>query len=134
MPLNQRSKGSSGEREFCKLLNTRLHLKKPAERNITQSRFGGADILTVRPFAIEIKRGETLQLDKWWQQAIRQRTKRCPIAILAFRQNRRKWRVRIEAGYIIKKRFIINADDPVEISVEMMLEIIAREKGAKLIR
>ena len=134
MTINQRSKGSSGEREFCKLLNTRLHLKKPAERNIEQTRFGGADIMTIRPFAIEIKRGETLQLDKWWQQAIKQRTKRCPIAILAFRQNRRKWRIRIEAGYVMKKRFTINADDPIEISVEMMLEIIAKEKGVKIIR
>ena len=133
MPLNQRTKGSCGEREFCKILNERLNLKKPAERNITQSRFGGADIMTVRPFAIEVKRGETLQLDKWWLQALRQRTKRCPIAVLAYRQNRRKWRVRIEAGYVMKKKFIKDPDDPVEISVEMLLRIISREKGVKII-
>ena len=66
--VNARSKGASGEREFCHWLTDNLGLEVIPERNLEQVRSGGADICNVYPFIFEIKRVEVLDLKGWWIQ------------------------------------------------------------------
>lgn len=101
----RRTKGSAGEREICQKLSEALKPAEPFTRNLDQVRDGGADIVALRPFAIEVKRQENLQLNAWKKQAIRQTTNKNPIAVLMYRQNRRPWVVLIDARAVLKKRF-----------------------------
>lgn len=86
----QRNKGATAERELCRLLSE--HLGTGVVRNLEQSRSGGHDLNGVGPFALEVKRQESLSLSAWWRQAVMQ-AERCGLRpALAFRQNRRPWR------------------------------------------
>jgi len=106
MPLNARTKGASGEREFCRWLEQNFNLPVDAERNLEQVRKGGADIL-VPPFSFEIKRHETLSLLSWWIQAKSAAEKVGLTPIVAFRQNRKPWEFLISARNIgCQKGFI----------------------------
>jgi hypothetical protein len=100
-----RSKGQGGEREFCKILTEALRLPAPLSRNIDQTRIGGADIVELMPFAIEVKRQQVLHIPAWLDQAERQTTKRNPIPVLAYRQNGYKWTIMVKLGLVGKKRF-----------------------------
>lgn len=119
-----KKKGNVGEREFCKILERALGVD--VERNITQTRFGGADILTVQPFAIEVKRQQNLQINTWWKQALRQRTEENPVPVLVWRQNRQPWSVRIGAEFVLKKKMLDGAESWVEISLPHFLEIVKK--------
>ena len=109
-----KTKGASGEREFCKWIYENLGLEKT--RNLDQTRDGGSDILDVFGIDFEIKRCETLNMDSWWAQVIKATRKRGNEPVVAFRQNRKKWRFLISAkhlglenGYIIlSERIFIN--------------------------
>ena len=68
--INSRTKGARGEREVLKLLGEELGID--LQRNLVQTREGGADCLCVRGFAIEIKRQERLSRPTWWRQACEQ--------------------------------------------------------------
>jgi len=103
-----RNKGHKGEREFAKLISQELKLS-PLTRNIDQVRDGGADIMTLRPFAIEVKRVEQLTIPQWRQQAIQQTTKKNPIPVLAFRQNRKRWRIQMLMKDVVKKKLVTPA-------------------------
>ncbi len=117
MTINQRSKGQVGERELCMLLSKGLGADFPGVgsgvgessvglvRNIDQVRDGGADIMQLVPFAIEVKRGEQLLINKWLVQAARQVTAVNYIPVLAYRQNRRKWVFMLPFVAVAKKRF-----------------------------
>ena len=86
-----KNKGANGERELAKLLASCLGIEN-INRNLAQSREGGADILDIEGLAIEVKRQENLCLPAWWKQTVKQAvdTKRLPV--LAYRQNRREWK------------------------------------------
>ena len=63
MGRSQRTKGASGEREFCALINEELGCE--TKRNLLQTREGGCDAWLKTAglqMAIEIKRVERLQL------------------------------------------------------------------------
>lgn len=63
----QRNKGASGEREVLALLSERLGIK--LERNLSQTRSGGADCIQLGRIRLEVKRQERLNISGWWKQA-----------------------------------------------------------------
>ncbi len=97
MGASQRNKGAAGERELAKLLSESLGFD--CHRNLEQSRCGGADLLGVGPWAIEVKRHERLQIPKWWGQACQQAKDLYPA--LAYRQSRQPWTVLVPLALLI---------------------------------
>ena len=95
-------KGSNGEREVINLLQpvvnrvySSVGLEPPRlERNLTQARNGGYDVVGLEWLALEIKRQEILSVSKWWEQSLKQ-AKPHQVPVLLFRQNRTKWRVKM---------------------------------------
>lgn len=63
----QRNKGATGEREVLALLGERLGMK--LERNLSQTRNGGADCVELGRIRLEVKRQERLNITGWWKQA-----------------------------------------------------------------
>ena len=110
MALNAKTKGASGEREFGKWLLDNFKLLSEhgivPERNLLQTREGGADIINVPCFIFEIKRVEKLDLQSAWNQV--QRVKSHKIKVVAFRMNRKPWNFLISANHIdVDKGFLI---------------------------
>jgi hypothetical protein len=95
--MNGRAKGRAGEQQMCRWIAEHLNLN--AERNLEQTRDGGADIV-VHPFSFEVKRVENLDVDGAWHQ--------CAVAskvnghepVLAFRKNREPWKFAVSARHI----------------------------------
>ena len=105
MTIHVVNKGKAGEREICAILNAIVKelrqswglppLAKEDElfqRNQNQSAVGGDDISNSLSLSIEVKRQETLSIDKWWEQTLFSAGRSKGIPILFFRQNRKKWR------------------------------------------
>jgi len=113
----QRRKGQAAERELCALLSEELGLT--VRRNVDQARAGGADILELPGFALEVKRQERLSRPTWWAQAVRQadQIKREPI--LFYRKSKEPWRAMLHR----------HNSDPIDVPLERALEHI-REKIA----
>lgn len=118
-------KGKRAEREIVKLLQpvvTKVYLaagKEPIslERNLMQSHKGGYDIEGLDWLAPEVKHHETLQVNSWWQQTVRQAgVDRVPV--LFYRQSRRPWLVRIRVNLKLAKSVITM---PGEISMEAFI-------------
>lgn len=83
---NGRTKGHDAEREIVKLLADLAPLK----RNLQQTQEGGYDLIGLDFLALEIKRCESLQIEAWWKQTLRQA--RCgQTPVLLYRQNRKPW-------------------------------------------
>ena len=89
MSASQRNKGARGEREALKLLGDELG--QALQRNITQTRAGGADCLEVKGWAIEVKRCEQLSRPKWWRQACEQAARVGSEPMLLYRRSREPW-------------------------------------------
>lgn len=88
MGKSQRTKGAASERELARLLSERLG--SDVTRRLSQTRDGGHDLDGV-PFALEVKRCETLALSKWWEQACIQADVAGKLPALAYRQSRKPW-------------------------------------------
>lgn len=97
MGASQRNKGAAGERELAKLLAAALDID--CSRNLEQTRCGGADLLGVGPWAIEVKRHEKLHIPQWWGQACQQAKDLYPA--LAYRQSRQPWTVLVPLGVLM---------------------------------
>lgn len=93
-----RNKGQRGERELCDLLAKELCLPDGLRRNLEQVRNGGADIMELPGFAVEVKRVEVLAVNTWWKQTVRQAGNRHPV--LAYRQNHKQWQFCLHAREI----------------------------------
>ena len=100
--INSRAKGQRGEREIVKFLQSIANDVYPEfgidppliERNQNQTNQGGYDIIGLDEIiAPEVKLCQTFQLEKWWQQAVRQANNNEPV--LFYRRNRHPWRVRL---------------------------------------
>lgn len=113
--INSRTKGASGEREFCNWLYENFDLPERPVRNLEQVRSGGVDIICP-PFAFEVKRCQTLDFIAWWHQ-VRQAVKHGPALglepVVAFRQNKQDWEflissrfIGVEVGYIHMKKAV----------------------------
>ncbi len=99
--INSRSKGVGGEREFCRWLQKTLDLPYLPERNLDQVRNGGSDVCDIAPFLFEVKRCQQLALRDWWVQVMKAAKKDLnSIPVVAYRQNRQKWKFLISASYI----------------------------------
>ncbi len=94
-----RAKGIRGELEVCRIFSEGLG--QSFERNLTQTRAGGGDLLEILGFVIEVKRVERLAIPAWWRQAVRQAEDAGREPILAFRKNREDWRFLVKTvdGY-----------------------------------
>jgi hypothetical protein len=90
MPINSRRKGQSGEREVVHILEDQLGIK--TTRNLDQWRDGGADLVGLEPWVVEIKRAKAPNLKSWWEQAVRQAEGK-GIPCLWYRIDRHYWRV-----------------------------------------
>ncbi len=132
---NSRAKGASAEREVFKIISAGLGF--PVERNLEQTRAGGADT-TVGRWAIEVKRQEVTLLNSWWQQAVEQaqRLNKSPLAsghaavpMLIYRRSRMPWRaivfvadlVESFQGTVIRKEL---AEETVEITLRMAIRLM----------
>lgn len=105
MTINSRNKGANGEREFANALADKFGIKP--ERNLSQSRGGGHDLLMsgeLGKFAVEVKRSKTVtdaKLIAWWKQAVDQAEKARLIPMLAYRADRQSWRVMIPLNELV---------------------------------
>lgn len=103
--VNVVTKGKAGEREAVKFLQPiidevaeALGIEAPQLfRNQNQSALGGYDIDGLEWLALEIKRQEQLNLNKWWEQ-VNRACKSGQIPVVMFRQNRKQWRFLVN-GY-----------------------------------
>lgn len=114
--VHAQKKGAAGEREAAKWLKSRFNLEIEPKRNLEQVRSGGFDLEGFPPFALEIKRCETLQLRDWWVQATNSCTRQYCIPVVMYRQNKKPWRFLISAktlglknGYVMleEREFIM---------------------------
>lgn len=100
-----RNKGQRGEREVVKLLQTivdkvtTLYGREPIvlQRNALQAHLGGEDIYGLEGFSVEVKLCENEQLNKWWDQAVRQAQARAAVPVLLYRASMQPWKVRLRA-------------------------------------
>lgn len=97
MSASQRNKGASAERALFRLLSDELGTA--VERNLSQTRGGGADCLSIDGLAIEVKRQEKGFQESWWQQATQQAgSDRVPV--VAYRRSRQPWSFCVPIGWI----------------------------------
>jgi Holliday junction resolvase len=86
-------KGQRAEREVLKLLGDELG--QELQRNLQQTREGGADCTMVKGWAIEVKRQERLSRPAWWAQACEQAQRAGAEPMLLYRRNREDWQAYI---------------------------------------
>mgnify|MGYP003379078687 CR=1 FL=1 len=98
MAALQRTEGAAGERELARLL--RDHLGADITRNLLQARQGGADLLGVHGWAIEVKRAARARLNEWWLQTCSQAQATGQRPALFYRLDRRPWRVVVALRHI----------------------------------
>ena len=86
---HSRNKGARGERELFGLLTAELGFI--VERNLSQTRGGGADCITIPGWSIEVKRCETLAIPSWWRQTVKQALAENNKPILFYRKSHMPW-------------------------------------------
>jgi len=91
-PAGARQKGQEGEREIIRLLSEVCEKTVELRRNLAQTREGGYDIVGLEWLAMEVKRQETLDVENWWKQTLRQAGEG-QHPVLLYRQNRKAWNV-----------------------------------------
>lgn len=80
-------------REYCGDV-----IDENVKRNLEQVRNGGHDIVGLGDWAVEVKRYKTAgdaDIKTWWEQAERQADDVNKTPVLAYRLDRREWRVRV---------------------------------------
>jgi hypothetical protein len=108
--MNPKQRGAAGEREACKWLEQHLFGKVGLERNLNQTRSGGADII-YHPFCFEVKRRAAaeriLGYHNWWSQVCRAtRSENIDFGaetftpVVMFRIDKRDWQFLIPATLI----------------------------------
>lgn len=119
MSAMQRRKGATGERELARLL--RESLGADVVRNLDQPRQGGADLLGISGWAIEVKRAARPLLSAWWQQACVQADTLACRPALAYRLDRHPWR------FVVALRHIASGFEnaPLSLRIETDLDVFA---------
>lgn len=128
MGAMQTSKGKEGERELTRLL--REHLGATVVRNLAQARQGGADLLGIDGWAVEVKRAARPRLSEWWLQTCAQADMTGLRPALFYRLDRHSWRV------VVALRHVATGftHAPLNMRVEMDIEVfaaLAREFAAE---
>ena len=129
MGKTSRTKGAKGEREFCKVLSEELDflgVDSALSRNLSQTRDGGHDIAGLGQFAIEVKRAAVADVRSWWAQAVMQADDAGKFPVLAYRLDRRSWRVVMHINDITHPDFALSANDGHEFTVEIGLALFAQ--------
>lgn len=90
MSASQRRKGKASELEIARLL--REHLGAVVERNLMQSREGGADLQGLPGWSVEVKRAARPRLSEWWHQTCTQAEAANARPVLFYRLDRQPWR------------------------------------------
>lgn len=119
MTAMQRRKGKAGELELARLL--RELLGADVARNLEQSRQGGADLLGMPGWAVEVKRAARARLSEWWLQTCTQAEVTGQRPALFYRLDRQPWRVVIPVRYFAKGF----EDAPTWMNVETSIEVFA---------
>jgi hypothetical protein len=96
MSAMSRRKGARAENALANLLAELLGI--PVSRQLGQERDGGAD-LHIGKARIQVKRCEKLEIQKWWEQAVRDAGEYVPV--LAYRQSRKPWTFRVPLDVLI---------------------------------
>lgn len=119
MTAMQRRKGADGERELARLL--REHLGADVTRNLIQARQGGADLLGLDGWAIEVKRAVRPRLTEWWLQTCTQAEVTGQRPALFYRLDRQPWRV------VVALRHVATGFDhaPLAMRLETDVEVFA---------
>lgn len=104
--INSRAKGKTAERELIGELKRLLPgaLTDNLERNLTQTRNGGHDILGLDGWAVEVKRyAEFTPADmvNCWEQTVTQARNERARPALCYRADRRDWRVVLRASDVM---------------------------------
>jgi hypothetical protein len=105
MGMHSKRKGKSGEREvrdlFRKAFAGVVEDTDVIRRNHQQAEIGGADLVGVPHFSVEVKRVKQIPwgvgLYGWWAQCVKQADEEDKYPCLVFRQDHGKWLVMIEA-------------------------------------
>jgi hypothetical protein len=88
-------------------LQTKFNLSETPKRNLEQVREGGFDLTGFYPFALEVKRCQTLALRDWWLQVTTAASLHNMIPVVMFKQNGNSWKFLISAKNIgLKTGFI----------------------------
>jgi len=98
-----KQKGKRGEKEFAEVL-TKLLARDTSwddQKVFVDPQANGGDIISIQGLSIEVKRQETLNLKGWWRQALVQADHTGGIPIVAFRQNRKAWKILMPAFLIL---------------------------------
>lgn len=98
MGAMQRTKGAEGERELARLLRELLGANMT--RNLVQTRSGGADLLGLPGWAIEVKRANRPRLLEWWLQTCQQAEATGQRPALFYRADRQPWRAVVALRHI----------------------------------
>lgn len=88
------------------------------QRNTLQADGGGCDIVGLAWMALEIKHQETLHVNQWWEQCVRQ-AKSNQEPVLFYKQNNVKWKVMMRG--LLTTGGAQNVRCPVEVSMESFL-------------
>lgn len=88
MSINSKQKGDRGERELAGFLTEKLG--QVIQRKLGQPRDGGRDFELPGGWALEAKRANKPQINKWWLQALKQANGDKPV--LAYRVDYQDWR------------------------------------------
>lgn len=89
-----RNKGASAEREIANMLEAELGTG--VKRRLGQARDCGHDLEGTDPFAVEVKRCETINMPKWFRQVEKAAAEAGLRPAVAYRRNGEPWRVRVD--------------------------------------
>ena len=98
MAINSRDKGKRGELEFAKLCQK--HGYTDSRRGQQYSGIEGEDVVGLPGIHVEVKRVESLNIEKAMQQSIRDAGDLIPI--VAHRKNREGWKITIPEEFFFK--------------------------------
>lgn len=90
---SQKVKGKRGERELARLLTAQLGFQ--VLRNLTQTRREGGADLDLPGWSLEVKRAALPNIAIWWKQCLEQAERSGTRPALAYRLDRRPWRVMV---------------------------------------
>ena len=127
--INSRAKGAAAERELIGELAEWLGdwVKEQVKRNLEQTRNGGHDLVGLGKWAVEVKRyaeaGEA-DIARWWEQASSQAELVGKVPALAYRLDRRSWRVRIPMNVVMEGFGDASIDWTVELSLRAFCGVV----------
>jgi hypothetical protein len=132
MSRMQRTKGATGERELSREIETALGVR--LVRNLVQSRAGGHDLIVdpgatgpaadvLRCLAVEVKRLASVEphdVARSWAQAVEQGDQAGLWPALAYRADRRAWRIRLPLAALWPDAFPLWTDPSMTVEVDLL--------------